>query len=258
MGTSSSYGGHKDNRGLLPDDYNDSNDNDLADPNISWKSVKTEFSKYINGNNGSDIKHTTRNYVRVSGGSQALVSKSANGINGAINIARVFNSIKENGIKWTLKNIGIKYEGKSIKEIYSILVNYIVRDSNSKDDGVARKAAIEALSTMYQLVEDDNLDLESLNYISKELMDTVFCSYVESYIWGKILNDLEICFEKHSYDVDTTITIEEDMKLYISNLVSATFNSKGMREKIFGGKSIKAGVELLYKRCYEGMEEISK
>lgn len=258
MGTSSSYGGQKDNRGLLPDDYveGESKDNNDDGKNISWQSLKTGLSKYINGHGGSDVNHTTRNYVKASGGAQTLVSKSSSGINGAVNIARMFNSIKENGVKWTFEKIGIQYEGNSVEEIYSILVNYIVRKSDSKDDGVAREAATEALFNMYQFVEDNDLNLESLNNISEELMNVVFCSYVESYIWGKILNDLAICFEKNSYDVQKTISMEDDMKTYISNLVSVAFNSNGMKEKIFGDKSIKEGVELLYQKCYEEMEEI--
>ncbi len=257
MGTSSSYGGHKDNKGLLPDDYMEGDiDQSNNDENVSWQSVKTALSKYISGNGGSDVRHTVRNYVNASGGAETLVSKSSNGVNGAVNIARMFNSIKENGIRWTFEKIGIEYVGKSAKEIYSSLVNYIMRKSDSKDDIVAREAASEALSNLYKLVEDGDEGLESLDSISEESMDIVFCSYVESYITGKILNDLAICFEKNSDDIEKTIRIENDMKLYISNLVYATFNSKGMKEKIFGDKSIKSGVELLYSKCYKEMEEI--
>ena len=45
MGTSSSHGGNKDKKGLLPNDY--------VKPIVSWQATKTGFSKYINGNGGS-------------------------------------------------------------------------------------------------------------------------------------------------------------------------------------------------------------
>ena len=86
-------------------------------------------------------------------------------------------------------------------------------------------------------------------------MDYVFCEYVESYVWGKILNDLEICLEKHATDIDQTIRIEREMKSYVSNTVSTAFNSEGMRERIFGKQSAEAGVQELYLRCYEELEE---
>ena len=45
MGTSSSHSGNKDNKGLLPSDY----DGQQSKPEVSWQATKTGFSKYING-----------------------------------------------------------------------------------------------------------------------------------------------------------------------------------------------------------------
>lgn len=44
MGTSSSHSGNKDNKGLLPSDYN----GQQSKPEVSWQATKTGFSKYIN------------------------------------------------------------------------------------------------------------------------------------------------------------------------------------------------------------------
>lgn len=44
MGTSSSHSGNKDNKGLLPSDY----DGQQSKPEVSWQATKTGFSKYIN------------------------------------------------------------------------------------------------------------------------------------------------------------------------------------------------------------------
>ena len=65
MGTSSSHGGNKDKKGLLPNDY--------VKPIVSWQDTKTGFSKYINGNGGS-IKKTASNYIKSSGGAGQLFS----------------------------------------------------------------------------------------------------------------------------------------------------------------------------------------
>ena len=48
MGTSSSHSGNKDNKGLLPNDYN----GQQTKPEVSWQTTKTGFSKYINGHGG--------------------------------------------------------------------------------------------------------------------------------------------------------------------------------------------------------------
>ena len=44
MGTSSSHSGNKDNKGLLPSDYN----GQQSKQEVSWQATKTGFSKYIN------------------------------------------------------------------------------------------------------------------------------------------------------------------------------------------------------------------
>ena len=49
MGTSSSYSGNKDNKTLLPSDYN----GQQSKLEVSWQTTKTGFSKYINGHGGS-------------------------------------------------------------------------------------------------------------------------------------------------------------------------------------------------------------
>ena len=46
------------------------------------------------------------------------------------------------------------------------------------------------------------------------------------------------------------------MKSYISNVVDVAFHSVGMREKIFGNKTISEGVEELYKKCYSALEDM--
>jgi hypothetical protein len=249
MGTSSSYGGNKDKKNLLPDDY-DENSKQL----VSWQSVKTGLSKCINGNGGNGIKGTARQYVKAAGGAAALAARSTSGISGAVNIGNMLSSIRENGVIKTFERFGIEYTGKSVEEICSSLVNYIAPSSNSKENGVAREAATEAMIHMYQYIENNSMEIEALDSMPEELIEETFCCYIENYIWGKILNDLEFCFEKNSNDPQKTVMMEQELKLYISNTVSVALNSPEMKEKIFGNQSIENGVKVLYKDCYEEME----
>lgn len=252
MGTSSSYGGQKDKKSLLPNDYDENNENA---PLSSWKGTKTEFTKYLNGNGGSGIKRTAGNFVRASGGTNALLNTSNAGIKGATNIGNLFSQVVSQGFAKTFDQLGISFRDKSVEEICSSLVNYISKDSNTKDDAIAREATTKALVDIYQYMEDNDLTFETMDSVPGELMDCVFCKYVENYIWGKILNDLEICLEKHVNDIDKTVRIEQEMKIYVSNVVEIAFNSEGMRQKIFRNQSVYAGVEELYRKCYEELEE---
>ena len=194
MGTSSSHGGNKDKKGLLPNDY--------VKPIVSWQATKTEFSKYINGNGGS-IRKTVSNYVKSSGGAGGLLKSSSSGIRATANISKLFSAIQREGYEKTFESLGIEYQGKSAKEICSDLVNYVSPPSTSKEDAVAREAAINAMSKIYQFIESNELDIKALDRIDDDLMDEVMGTYVECYIWGRILNDLEYCLEKHSDDIES-------------------------------------------------------
>ena len=194
MGTSSSHGGNKDKKGLLPNDY--------VKPIVSWQATKTEFSKYINGNGGS-IRKTVSNYVKSSGGAGGLLKSSSSGIRATANISKLFSAIQREGDEKTFESLGIEYQGKSAKEICSDLVNYVSPPSTSKEDAVAREAAINAMSKIYQFIESNELDIKALDRIDDDLMDEVMGTYVECYIWGRILNDLEYCLEKHSDDIES-------------------------------------------------------
>ena len=247
MGTSSSHGGNKDKKGLLPNDY--------VKPIVSWQSTKSGFSKYIN-ENGGGIKNTVSSYVKSSGGTGGLLKSSGSGIRATANISRLFSGIQRDGYEKTFESLGIEYQGKSAREICSDLVNYVSAPSVSKEDAFAREAAINAMSNIYQFIEGNGLDIRSLDKIDNDLMDEVVRTYVECYIWSRILNDLEYCLEKNSDDIEKTLQVEDKMKSYVSNVVDVAFHSSGVREKVFGNKTISAGVEELYKKCYSALEDM--
>lgn len=250
MGTSSSHSGKKD-KGLLPKDYNGQRSN----PEVSWQTTKTGFSKYINGHGGS-IGKTARNFVKASGGTTSLLKSSKSGIRGAVNIGRLFSDIQQFGYQKTFEELGIEYQGKSVKEICSGLVNYIVSSSDSKEDSVARIAAVNAMSKMYEYIENKNMEIQCLNKVDNELMEKVLSAYVECYIWGRILNDLQYCLEKYSADINRTVEVEQEMKDYVSSKVSTTFQIKEIRDKIFGHQSVEDGIEELYRKCYSVLEDM--
>lgn len=251
MGTSSSHSGNKDKKGLLPNGYEEK----IYEPEVSWKKTKTEFSKYINGHGGS-IRSTASNYVKASGGTDRLILKSKSGIKGAKNIGKLFLYIQQQGYKKTFDDLGVEYQGKSAKEIISELVNYIVDASDLKEDSVAKIAAVNAMSELYEYLEDNGLQLELLDKVDNVLMERVLCTYVECYILGRILNDLQYCLEKYCDDYDKTKKIENEMKDYVLGKVRTTFQIKKIRDKVFNHKSMEEGIELLYKNCYSVLEDL--
>ena len=205
---------------------------------------------------GTEPLFTARNYVKAAGGTAGLIKSSKSGIRGAVNIGRLFSDIQQQGYQKAFDDLGIEYQGKSAKEICSSLVNYISASADSKEDSVARIAAVNAMSKMYEYMENNNLELQSLDKVDNVLMEQVLSTYVECYIWGRILNDLQYCLEKYSDDIDRTMKVEQEMKDYVSSKVRTTFQIKEIRDKIFGHHSIEDGIEALYEKCYSVLEEM--
>lgn len=96
MGTSSSHSGNKDNKGLLPSDYN----GQQSKPEVSWQATKTGFSKYINGHGGGVAK-TARNYVKAAGGFRVIIVTVANSL-GNIRVFELLPKLKTKKYGWCI------------------------------------------------------------------------------------------------------------------------------------------------------------
>ena len=80
MGTSNIFWGNNDHGSLLPDDYDNQFDggkeaSELIDsPTVSWKTVKTDMSKYVTKKGRySSPRHIVHQYIKASGGSKRLL-----------------------------------------------------------------------------------------------------------------------------------------------------------------------------------------
>ena len=117
MGTSSIFNGNNDRNPLLPSDYDD---NSIQASQVTWQTVKTDMTKYINGGGGNGgAKHIVKQYVKASGGYRNVMSASSAGFRTAGNFGNMFQSIHSNGIQTTLHNLGIQLQGKPVTEVFS-------------------------------------------------------------------------------------------------------------------------------------------
>ncbi|WP_026882023.1 hypothetical protein [Clostridium akagii] len=255
MGTSSIYNGKMDKNSLLPDDYdkngeqgNEESQNSLK---VSWQTVKTNMSKYIkNGGNSGSVKHIARQYVNASGGSGTILNQSSSGMRAAGNIGNFLNGIKTEGIVTTLQKFGVDYAGRSIYDVFSDLVSAVAFQSDSKEDIVAKEASMESLSKIYDFVEANNMELESLDSMPVVLMNETLCEYVGSYIWIKMMNDLESRFEKYISNPKEALILEQEFKQYIFNTVRVEFENNGD----IINQDVRSSIVMLYSKCLEVLE----
>lgn len=250
MGTSSIYEGHKDKNGLLPDDFEEITNEEKKENETSWKNTKTSMSKYITGHN-KNLSGVINKYVRASGGASNLVKTSKSGIESTVALGNFLNIIRQSGLNQTLNEFNIEFRGRDVEDVLSDIVNIIAKDSNTKENIVAKKATINTLEKIYELIEENNMNFNSLEAINDDMFEIIMCRYISEYIWEKILNDLESRFEKYLDTPIRMLEIENDFREYIENDVEATYKSKNIESSQFSNKDAENLVKEIYKECYE-------
>ncbi|WP_422656687.1 Qat anti-phage system associated protein QatB [Paenibacillus sp. EC2-1] len=277
MGTSSIYNGPGNRNPLLPegfeDDYVDSeeleqdknepkeeenkpkgrDDNNDAILSGSWQETKKSMSQFINGTSNNKGR-IVGNYVRASGGSRVASSRAVSGRNTTVNLGSFLSNILRDGIYRTLQSLQIDYVGKSVEDLLSEIVNFISPNSNTKEDIVARNALIEVECKMYELIIENGKDIESLNTLNEEMFDEIMNSYVTSYIFEGMLNDLQSRFEMYGDDTKVAQQKEREFKEFIEISVELKLRDVRLSKVDYQDKSIHSIVKEIYRECYYILE----
>ncbi|UTR14914.1 hypothetical protein MM221_20640 [Salipaludibacillus sp. LMS25] len=277
MGTSSIFDGPVNS--LLPDDYKDTvpddgkpepeemepSDGDLADseqpddqdkslaPTFRWKDAKTAMTNYVKGvssNPGRVINH----YVGASGGSKHLARSSVAGRRTTVSLGRILQDFRKNGVEATLQSLQINYVGKGIKSLLSELVNVISEKSNSKEDMAARGAANEAVAEMYEVITENNGDIESLRLIDELTFRKILEVFMSEYIFKRVMSDLQSRFEKYENNPKVAVQKEQELKDYVKVKVELRVREIRPETLDYSSKSIPNEINNLFVKCYQAFE----
>lgn len=253
MGTSSIYGGPKDKNPLLPEDF-EPEDKKLQKEikHKPWQATKKSMSQIVTGSS-SNYRGVIKNHIRASGGSTKMAESAISGRGATIRLGSFLNNVSSEGIIKTLQNLRIDSDGKNVDEILSELVNHISFKSDSKEDIVAKEATIEALMLLYEYIEVNDMDLSSLDSMNTELIDIVLVRFISSYIWGRMLNDLQKCFEKYSNNPERSFEIENDFKEYIRSSVEIELDNSKLSLSKFEINEVNESINELYQSCYTAL-----
>jgi hypothetical protein len=263
MGTSSSYGGRKDSSPLLPPDYNGDDtapDKDETSPDIPqqpiphkdkpWQNVKTATSYYITGHSSrgeGSVNHIIRSYGRASGGAVGMMRSSSAGLRAGHSLSQFLSSnySSKDSVYERINNI-LQSE-HDVKTALSKIADIISPVPEGKEDAVARDAIINTLCQLYDYLDANNLDITDLNNLDTSIQEQLFTTYVSEYIWGRMLNDLQICFEKNAETPERATEVEKDFKDYIYAKVSVEVH-KGSGS---AQANVSFDVDKIFHDCYE-------
>lgn len=137
-------------------------------------------------------KKVVSNYIGANGGAKAFI-KARDKFRRS-NFSNLLSSITKNGFTTTIASLGNQFKNKSTVESISLLVNYVLENSISKDDIAIRSATVNTLEEMSLLLGDNNslTEIESkylLQYFTREL------------IWQLMLVDYVYSFEKKGSNI---------------------------------------------------------
>ncbi len=274
MGTSSPYGGHKDSNPLLPPDYDgdglpggdDIPDNGEMPPGnlpdgpqppippqgTSWQYAKTSMSQYITGRtpSGRDgVKHVVKSYGQAAGRTAGMMRTSSSGIQVGYVLAQFLsNRYSETETVFARINAILQSE-TDIKTALSKIADAISPVPEGKEDAVARDSVTNTLCQLYEYMEDNNLDVSNLNDLDSALQEQLLTTYVSEYIWGRMLNDLQTCFEKYADTPRRAAEVEKEFKDYIYAKVSVEVYKCAQNSQANAGFN----VEKMFHDCYAGL-----
>ena len=242
MGTSNIFDGNNDRNPLLPDDYQPESQ---TGSNNLWKVAKTSMSKYVSsGGTRGTAKGILRDYIMAGGGARQMMSATASGLHSARNIGSFFSGVAQNGILPTLSELGIQFEGKSIHEVFSQLINLMAPNSETKEDITARIATQAALRDLYVYIEQNSLKLDALKHIPQDIIDKALKSFFTEYIWANFMKDMESRIEQYMENTDSAFDREKELKGTIKAVVDVEYRK---HTELFG-KSIDDAVRHLMEK----------
>ncbi|WP_124641930.1 Qat anti-phage system associated protein QatB [Amniculibacterium aquaticum] len=280
MGTSSMYSGYSNGSSqknpLLPSDFDDDvgagNDNDNSEgneqnenqnadnqqqppPSISnWQSAKNLMSKLASGTSKSTNARgrAVSKYIKAYGGSKSATKNAVSGINTTYGLGSFINSASTQGIKETLDIYKIEYQNKSTSEVLFDLINFLAPNPITKEDSIARKALILTMEKLYELIENEGLEIESIEKLDINTINVIIPLNIENYIYERLLNDLGSRIENNSINSTSAVKLEKELKDYINSKVEIAFKGKDLS----GANLSKPEIESLYNQCYTVMENM--
>ncbi len=273
MGTSSLYRGPK-NTPLLPSDYNpdvDSEqdapnktvpsedeaeeaesqlDNQANQPSVKWGTARSSMRKAMNNRSSGNAKSAIRNYAKALGGHTNATRHAAKARRTASALYAYFAGTPE-AIHQRLVEAGIRFEGRSTKDIFNDICGLIAPISNDLEDSLTNKALHE---TFADVAADLSIDLNQLESFNEELLQCLVGGLIKHYIFDKLLLQSEQTALKNCEQTADLRELEKSIRIYIDGIVDSVVPDiikSGLNPVDFN-----RALETLFDISYQQMEEL--
>lgn len=286
MGTSSSYGGHKDTSHLLPSWARQSSDidsnstdtgippddgqmvQDIPENSISdnqdtqvqnnesqyqrkWRYAKKVMSYYASrGSEQRSPIEAGRAYIRAKGGAQKAAQSVISGKSTARNLANFFATTARSNISQGLNLIGLGHLiGKDVDTVFSGLIDALSDNGEDFDENIARQAIEDALTSFYEQCSE-NQNFESLEHLTPEQLKRAIENFVSGYIYKRWLQELGNCIERKAVSETEAVKLEVEVKIYVRDLVNLGLDSRNILSIDWNGDEGRQIIDSLYEDAY--------
>jgi hypothetical protein len=227
----------------------------LVDPK-RFSIPRSNFTRYINsdGSRGRNLHRATSYYVRHSlGGSQNAVTRLGSARKSTARLVSLFSSFVNHGVAETSKVYKLgDIIGKSASDVLLRIIDFVCPDGGNTDEGIARTAYIEALSTM---PDWENKTIESLS-------PTEFLAFIEIYMTNvieeRLVNDIGNKLFSLPKSVSQVENIQGQIKDYIKGAVSDSISKLNIDICFIEASQTKSIVDSVYHTAYDILSELEE
>jgi hypothetical protein len=237
----------------------DNNTTQPAQPDLKrFSTARSNFTRYINsggnGGDGGNLRRAVSSYVRhAAGGSQNAIKRLGSARNTTAKLLSVIGGFASSGVSATARLLHLgDIIGKSAKDAFIRIMDFVCPDGGRTDEGIARSAYIEALSKM---PDWENKQIEMLTPPEFLAFTEIFMSDV---IEGRIINDIGNKLFSLPKDIAAVENIQKQMKDYIKGAVSdAVFQLKVDINNINSAQTQRI-VDSIYKTAFDIMSALGE
>ena len=243
MGTSTSHGGPKDKKPLLPswalppDDANGGetlpvgdnaenaapgNGQEPVEPHFTWQSAKRQMTNFASsGGDREKIAKAGGAYVSAKGGARAASLGSVSGQRVAAKVGSFLGTISSRGINDAIASLGFMTAvGESAETVFAKIADALSPAGATREEVAARKAVDDVLCVLYEKFIHEGEDISSLDRMTAEDISESIEQCVCSYIYHRWLEELGFRVEKGAITENAAVALENQMKDYVKECVS--------------------------------------
>ncbi len=236
---------------------NNTNDNSNTESPNRFSEARRNFTSFsknrVSGTNA--LSASLRSYVtKANGGSSTMARRMTPSASSVARFYSVVNTIKEQGVTVALRSFSLdSYSNRPVLDVLAALTDVIFDNlgpyNNIHDESITKLAYT---NTINRIVENENIDLNSLTNENVEVMLAVF---IEETIATRVICDIGTSLFKNLQDCQEIIEVEETTYQIVSGLVRNQIMPEIIATQRGQNQSIERNIENIYRIAFDCIAE---